>query len=366
MRSITPKLTSEIEAHCGKQAVWRAVAFPVSNYRQLVEHVARLAFANADELLFYRGQDKDYQSKAGGTTLYPAIYRSDNLPHRELRHRFDVLDQAARVLIQLFAARKIEGHKDVSRKRYIQWSILQHYQVVPTPLLDLTQSLRVACSFAQIASTDSECYVYALGLPYLMGRIAINSEHDIANVRLLSICPPNALRPYFQEGFLAGTADLTTDFDAKTELDFRNRLVAKFAIPRTKRFWGSGFDVVPESALYPDGDAIKELCDEIREQLRSETLPGDLGTFIQHWAELENRLLEEGRRLSERNVSVREAINILARQGRLPKESATHLDFLRRVRNAAVHSPTKVPPTDLASATERVREFLRDWPAQAR
>lgn len=231
MREITPRLTPELEEHCKGMPVWRAPAFEASNFRALVEHVARLAYANPDELLFFRGQDRDYQSKAGGTTLYPAIYRGDSLPARELRHRFDLLEQAARLLVDRFKKRRIDGHRELRQKKYIQWSILQHYEVVATSLLDLTQSLRVACSFAQIRSTDPTCYVYVLGLPYLSNRISINSEHDIVNVRLLSICPPAALRPYFQEGFLAGTADVTSEFDSKTELDFRSRLIAKFAIP---------------------------------------------------------------------------------------------------------------------------------------
>ena len=100
MREIRPALTPELEAHCGGTPVWRAPAFPLSTFRALVEHVARLAYANRDELLFFRGQDKDYQSKAGGTTLYPSIYREDALATRELRHRFDMLEQAARILAE--------------------------------------------------------------------------------------------------------------------------------------------------------------------------------------------------------------------------------------------------------------------------
>lgn len=79
-------LTPELARHCNGDPAWRARAFPVSRFRSLVEHVAGLAYANRDELLFFRGQDKDYQSKSGGTTLYPQIYRDDVLPHRtELR-----------------------------------------------------------------------------------------------------------------------------------------------------------------------------------------------------------------------------------------------------------------------------------------
>ena len=351
MRETKPVLTTELARHTKGLPVWRAPAFEVATFRQLVEHVARLAYANPDELLFFRGQDKDFQSRAGGTTLYPAIYRGDSLATRELRHRFDLLEQAARQLGERFKAAGIEGHRELRRKRYIQWSILQHYEVVATPLLDLTQSLRVACSFAQLHSTDPTCYVYVLGLPYLTNRISINSEHDIVNVRLLSICPPAALRPYFQEGYLAGTADVTTEFDSKTELDFRNRLIAKFAIPRAQTFWGSRFDQIPESALYPKGDQILELCNALKNELREELQPGQLGDFVKEWALMEDYLLTAARRLTERNVSVREAIAALAKRGEINQEQAATLDALRRFRNMVVHQPKTI-------ATGALREWL--------
>lgn len=357
MREITPKLTAELLRHVDGDPVWRATAFEVTTFRALVEHVARLAYANPDELLFFRGQDRDYQSKAGGTTLYPAIYRGDSLAARELRHRFELLDQAARLLVDRFKKAKVEGHRELRQKRYIQWSILQHYEVLATPLLDLTQSLRVACSFAQLRSTEPICYVYVLGLPYVTNRISINSEHDIVNVRLLSICPPAALRPYFQEAYLAGTADVTTEFESKTELDFRNRLVAKFAMPRAKAFWGSGFDQIPETALLPRGDRISDLCSDLRVELRDELQPGELGEFIREWALLEEYLLEEARRLTERNVSVREAITSLAKRGVLNLEQATTLDAVRKFRNALVHQPKTVTHGAVDEWIDTVRQL---------
>lgn len=259
-----------------------------------------------------------------------------------------------------FKAAKIDGHRELRQKRYIQWSILQHYEVVPTPLLDLTHSLRVACSFAQMSSPDPTCYVYVFGLPYLTNRISINSEHDIVNVRLLSICPPSALRPYFQEGYLAGTADVTTEFDSKTELDFRNRLIAKFAMPRAKTFWGSGFDQIPESALYPKGDSILDLCRTLQTDLASELQPGQVGEFIKEWAKLEEYLLENARRVTERNVSLREAIASLSKRGLLGEEQAYMLDSLRRFRNAVVHQPTTVQPGALEEWLSTTRRLLRE------
>jgi hypothetical protein len=362
MREITSRKTPELNIHSKGQPIWKASPYEVTTFRALVEHVARLAYANPDELLFFRGQDKDYQSKAGGTTLYPSIYRSDSLAVRELRHRFDMLNQASILLVDRFKKAKIEGHRELRHKQYIQWSIIQHYEVIDTPLLDLTQSLRVACSFAQLRSSDPTCHLYVLGLPYLTNRISINSEHDLVNIRLLSICPPSALRPYFQEGYLAGTTDVTFDFDSKTDLDFRNRLIAKFAIPRARTFWGPGFDQIPETALYPKGDKILELCNELKTELRDELQPGELGDFVRAWGKLEEYLLERARRVTERNVSVREAIASLAKRGELQQDQAALLDSLRRFRNEVVHKPAKVHSSALREwleTTDRLSAQLR-------
>src|SRR5437588_9610450 len=120
MQDLTPQLTQELQKHIGKQLVSKADPFPIDNYRQLVEHVARLAYVNRSELLFFRGQNKDYLNKAGASTLYPAIYRGDQLLQAELEVRFRQLDVASKTLTSLFTERRIEGHRDVSRKRYIQ------------------------------------------------------------------------------------------------------------------------------------------------------------------------------------------------------------------------------------------------------
>lgn len=71
MRETKPALTPELEEHRRGAPIWKAPAYEVTNFRGLVEHVARLAYANADELLFFRGQDKDYQSKAGEPPYTP-------------------------------------------------------------------------------------------------------------------------------------------------------------------------------------------------------------------------------------------------------------------------------------------------------
>jgi hypothetical protein len=364
MHTSKPILTPELQNHVGRLEVWQAPPFQVKTYRSLVESVARLSYKNPTQLLFYRGQDKDFQSRAGGSTLYPAIYRGDNLARREVEFRFQQLGSAARILVSRFEHHGIDGHRDVKRKKYVQWSILQHYEVVPTPLLDVTHSLRVACSFAQYASTDPSCYVYVLGLPFTSNRIAINSEDEIVNIRLLSICPPAALRPFFQEGYMVGTPDVTSEFDSKTELDFRNRLVAKFSIPRAPaRFWGDDFGAIPRSALYPQADQIRVLCDGILEDVqRSRPKSASVGDFLIDWSNLEHQLLDRARQITGRNISLGRAIHELVKSEDLPSELAKELQSLRAIRNSVVHSREGVTGTNLGEVIHRLKMALKQLP----
>ena len=147
------------------------------------------------------------------------------------------------------------------------------------------------------------------------------------NIRLLSICPPSALRPHFQEGFLAGTTDVTWDFDNKTELDFRNRLIAKFSIPSGTKFWGRGFNSIPKESLYPNNDRVLAICDGLRESLKTELQAGDLGEFMKAWTDLEKFILSEAkeasnRGISSRNLSLKESIDLLVNLGTISVDVA--------------------------------------------
>ena len=361
MRQIVGQITTEIMQFIGDERVDNSDAFPVSTYRQLVEHVAKLAYLNKDHLLFFRGQGVDYRNRAGASTFYPTIYRGDYTLQKEMDNRFRLLENASGILREIFEEEKIQGYEELVWKKYIQWSILQHYEVCDTPFLDLTHSLRVACSFAQIESKDGHGYVYVLGLPYITNRVTYNSEHDIVNVRLLSICPPEALRPYFQEGYLAGTEDIENVYDYKGKLDFRNRLIAKFHIPKHSKFWGRGFSMIPESVLYPRGDRIGKLCKEIRLELKSQLLPGQLGEFIQEWTDLENFFLMQARDREKRVLSSTEAIDVLAIAGVIDDKLVGDLHELRKFRNIVVHEPKKISPDQIdeqISQAQKMKQFL--------
>lgn len=357
MREIEPTLTAELKAHVGKRkGVAAADAFDVATYDELVRLIARLSYLNKDHLLFFRGQSADYLSKSGSSTLYPSIYRGDPLPRWEVKHRFNVLEQSGNLLAQQFAAAGIDGARDVLRRPYVRWSILQHYEVCATPLLDLTHSLWVAASFATLEGNDHGI-VYVVGLPQLSNRISVNSEHDLVTVRLLSICPPEAVRPYFQEGYLSGTHDVSTDYDTKTELDFKNRLIAKVRIPTTG-FWTGSLRPAARKDLYPHADKVHSLCSEIRVQAEQEVLPHAVGSFLRLWTDVEEILLGAARQRTDRILSVAPALQAL-RDVAPFAEIVPELDRLRALRNNLVHRPRSVASSDLEKATVDIRKVLK-------
>ena len=340
-------LTRELKQHTSIKDVASDSGYFVKTYRELVEQVAKLSYLNKDYLLFFRGQANDYKNKAGKSTFYPTIYRSDYLTQQELDYRFDKLYSASKILAELFKKHKVEGQTELRRKKHIQWSILQHYEVTETPLIDVTQSIRVACSFAQLKNDQNTAFVYIFGLPYYTNRISINSEHDLINIRLLSITPPQALRPYFQEGFLVGTDDITNEYERKEELDLNNRLIAKFEIPNSDSFWGDSFDRIPEDALYPKNDEIENICKDIGRDLKTEIAPSIIGVFLKLWTELEQVVLKQARQHIRDVHNIRNAINVLLKYEENRYGLFKEIDYLRMFRNNVVHKPTSINNDDL-------------------
>jgi hypothetical protein len=105
-----------------------------------------------------------------------------------------------------------------------------------------------------------------LGFPHVNGSISYYVEEELVNLKLLTICPPTALRPFFQEGYLVG--DFPTKLKKSRELNFSRRLIAKFRIKKLG-FWDSNFTSIPTAALLPEGDKIQDLCDGIKAEVNS-------------------------------------------------------------------------------------------------
>jgi hypothetical protein len=244
----------------------------------LATKVAELHFRNRDFVLLFRGQGDDYQNVKGQTTLKPTIFRplKKGIPkERVLRQRFDLLKKAEAKLTDEYEAQGLLGADRLKRQRILRWSILQHYEVCKTPLLDVTSSLRIAASFASYGNKD-QGFIFVLGVPNLSGAVTASSEAGLQIVRLASACPPAALRPHIQEGYLLGEYPEMADFDQKAhygsfEIDFGRRLVAKFKFD-TKNFWKNDtFPKVNDKALYPSfkQDPLFELTLAIKNSIKN-------------------------------------------------------------------------------------------------
>ena len=244
---------------------------PIDSYRTLVERVANIAFANPEFVLLFRGQTNDYKERHG-STLFPSMFRKQfdgGIDSYPLKERYEELRRAEYDLVE--ALRHTEYGKRISRSQLLRWAIIQHYEICPTPLLDLTHSLLVAASFAFANARDAEDHVYlfVLGVPQINGSITVTSDQNIQLIRLASVCPPTTLRPYFQEGYLLGTYPLLDTVDEKMhypreEVDCAKRLVAKFRLKRVD-FWRDGFSPMHDTALYPyETNEITEAITSLR------------------------------------------------------------------------------------------------------
>jgi hypothetical protein len=252
----------------------------VNDYQELVEQVAYLAFKNPEYVLLFRGQADDYRNRTNSTILYPSIFRAATnvLATSEMKRRFERLKLAEQFLAEEY---DFEGKRRIRIHEILRWALLQHYEVCPTPLIDATSSLRVACSFAYWSLQPIQPMIYVLGLPQISGSVTASSETGIQIIRLLSICPPSALRPNYQDGYLIGEYPTIT-LEAKreyqrAELDFSRRLICKFRLPPAKNFWSKDFQPIPRAALYPnDRDMLYPIAANILKELEkhsSSTLP---------------------------------------------------------------------------------------------
>jgi hypothetical protein len=245
----------------------------VENYADMVRIIASLAFHNPQWLLFFRGQNKDYK-EGFSTSLLPAIFR-DLDGDDDLKQRFETLTIAENLLVQHY---KFVGERGIQRHDILRWAILQHYQIHPTPLLDVTYSPRVACSFSGIKNADRSTYVYVLGMPQISGSISVSSEHEIQNIRLLSVCPPDALRPHYQEGHLIGDYPTLSYAEGSEidlpEVDFSRRLVCKFRLRPSGRH---KFQTISDKFLFPGSrkDKVRGMAERIKKELAEKTTAND-------------------------------------------------------------------------------------------
>jgi hypothetical protein len=226
--------------------------FEVNSYEKLVKCVAQLGYLNPQFNLLFRGQDKDHMDLYG-SSIYPRIFRHKS--EKETEKLFIELNKNCENLESkknLISLKKAKNSllKSILRYPEFYYALLEHYQKNETPLINLTQSLHVAASFALINGQKSG-YVLVFGMPHPHGSISYFIDQDMVLVKLQNVCPPEALRPHYQEGYLASNYPFNQQRLKGDNL--ARRLIGKYYLDDSKgKFWDKDFLRFSKEVLYPD------------------------------------------------------------------------------------------------------------------
>jgi hypothetical protein len=254
--------------------------YEIKTFRDLIKEVALVTINNRTFEMFYRGQSQDYLNNQGiiykdrkpKSTVLPSICRpelkKDGKPKYSIRKQ--LIKERYETLYELIEYINI-NQKGRYRDEYLM-SLFQHYEILPTPLIDITQSLRVAATFA--LKKNNKGYIYVFGLPYPNQSISYYSDLGIILMKLQNIINIDALRPRYQEGYLVGKFPFNNQ---KTEYDdLANRMVAKFYIDNSNNtFWDKHFLPMPDDVLYPKNDPMEKFLNDLKKEF-------DKKTSIQH------------------------------------------------------------------------------------
>lgn len=228
----------------------------VVSYVELLQKIAALSFHNRRFRLLFRGQTSDYKMASGVNTsdLFPSILRGftakANVRNSQLDTAFALLEKAESLL-----AKEIP-RREIVESQIVRWAVLQHYEVCRTPLLDVTGSLQCALSFA-IGERD-EGWLYVLAFPQLTGGVSVSLESETQVIDLSQVCPPEALRPHFQQGLLVSEYP---EFRNRLQThgqrgmrgnNFAARLLTKFKLTNCKAWRDEGFIPTPRSIVFPN------------------------------------------------------------------------------------------------------------------
>lgn len=262
----------------------------LSSYRQLLVRVASLSWEYRGYQLLFRGQSEDFKiDNLSG--LHPSIFRPDSRmeTQRLIDRRFEILDEACRSLIEEINADSTDTStaelaRLISTDQLLQWAVLQHYGVCPTPLLDLSPSLLVALGFALTDSARAP-HIYAFAFPPQTSALSVHIPQEITTIDLTRFCPPAFFRPHFQVGFLAGEYPAVTSYrvrrDHRQTVDDYNvasRLVAKFKLHHPSGSHRT-YPALPQSILLPDDDPFLPTAAKVRTAIDNsvQVLRSDLG-----------------------------------------------------------------------------------------
>jgi hypothetical protein len=251
-----------------------AIVKDVESYRKLLELVAEIAALNPQYQLFFRGQTNAWNKGELERHVYAGLWRNEPLDET-LQKRIRLLNNKSDELVDAYAHyydkdRSANHYLDrLKRSPLARWALLQHYGVCETPLLDVTRSLQVACTFARQGATYGHGFVYVMALPYQHEAIAIDNVQGMTVMSLLGVTPSSARRPLNQDGFLVSTSEWwryaasESRLDAPTtndRPDYFQRVATVFRIPTGDEFYeDSGLSDLQNDWLCPRQDGFADM-----------------------------------------------------------------------------------------------------------
>jgi hypothetical protein len=256
--------STQTDPDTANQEVWQ-----VSSFRKLLECIAFLGSMNKRLTLFYRGQTHDFDP-------LPTLFRNTwkcfgsgemfEITSRNRMGYWNKLEEIGRRVYEICASTDfgLPRRRGFRNTREIQWTVIQHYGLWPTPLIDITNSLRVAATFAMgfqkgTPEKPQHGFLYVVGMPNSTGSITFDIDQHIILARLHSACPPVAKRPHYQEGFLVGHFPIyTANENLMRQSKLIRRLVAKFELWDSGDFWDKDFPMFRATALLPTDDSLLE------------------------------------------------------------------------------------------------------------
>ena len=259
---------------------------PVHSFRDLFRVVAFLNVMNKATTLLFRGQTQDLEPRptllrdmwpVPGSRTCVKLSLDRNYYWAQLGPLCDLVSHLLEGELPRHAPFDRYSHRDGRRLRIAPWAVIQHYELWPTPLVDLTSSLRVAASFALgIPRGGKEGYLFVYDVSDivtdLMDLVVRPGQEQVPEpitYRLSAVCPPQMDRPHLQEGFLIGNSQFSREHLTDTTNSYlANRVVAKFRLVDDRSggrstFWSSDFPKHQLGSLLPraEEDDFKRLLE---------------------------------------------------------------------------------------------------------
>jgi hypothetical protein len=252
------------------------------SYEELVDIVSFLSVMNKRHTLYYRGQRQDWPLCAAifrrSWTSLSGTHHSVPDTSSVLKGIWDHLNSKISFIIRTACEKlPMPRHATLRMFREAVWAVAQHYELWPTPLIDITPSLRIATSFA-LWDGHGDGYLYVVALPASTNSVTFDADQHVALARLQAVCPPVAKRPHYQDGFLAGrfpfespVSNIVDKRPAKVS-DLARRLVARIYLtdaddvvrrrdrrPSGNGFWSHDFPRMSDLSLMPKDDPILDI-----------------------------------------------------------------------------------------------------------